>query len=269
MDKTLEEIRAEMIAKKDELLPEMNNPSVVAIWYLLCDLVAGVIKTFQDIFNHEKRQLEIERERQRYGKLDWLSREAKKFQYGDSLDWNKKTGQSSYSIIDESKQIIAIATASENNNGGLVMKVAKLDAGGLLVALDANEQIAFKGYMEDIKVSGTDIGVLSQNADVVSAVGKVYFDGNYMEATIRKGIMEVLETYRLSLGTEGIILFNDVVRIIRSVPGVDDVLFDDLTVTPFGQPLVKIERDYLLAAGYFNYADDMMDFIGFEPRYTV
>ena len=127
MNKTVEEIKQEAIAKKNELLPELNNPSLTAVWLLLCNLVAHVIHTFQSIFNDERAQFEIELERQRYGRDDWYAQEALLFQLGDPLIWNSKIGDFHYELIDAEKQIIAKASVNSNDQGGIVIKVAKID----------------------------------------------------------------------------------------------------------------------------------------------
>lgn len=266
MDKSLEEIRNEAIAKKDELLPELNNPSIVSIWYTLCDLMANVIKTFQDIFNDERVQFEEEIQRNRYGKENWYAQEVMKFQYGDDLQWDKEKAIYYYDAIDLDKQIVKKVSVRGDSEGTLLFKVAKL-VNGELAPLDPPELIALDAYIkDDIIVAGTNYSLLSQNGDIIDAEAEVFYDGAYKVADIQTAVEAALEEFRNGIDESGVVLRHDLVRKLRAVPGVYDVYFSYLSGRAHGQQAENIEREYLLSAGYFNFPNAMVDNWEFTPQ---
>ena len=135
--------------------------------------------------------------------------------------------------------------------------------------LSVAELNSFYNYIEEVKVAGTSIDVLSQDGDVIDSIADVFYDGNYTIEQIKENINSSLTNYRLGLNTGGIILKNELIKAVIETPGVDDILFTALTVTAFGQAADNIVREHQLTAGYFNYAEEMINNWTFTPRSVI
>jgi len=266
--RTLEEIEQQITDEKTSRLPELNSSSSTAIYRLWISIVALAIFTFEQIFEKDKNDLIDLTERRRYGTLNWYADEVKNFQFGDELVVNSITGQFYYEEDHPEKRIVVQSAVNEEvNSGALTMKVARLNNGDLAPLL-SDQMVALKNYLEQIKVAGTNIELLSLNPDEINLVAEVYYDGNLLPSDVSASIQEALVNYKENATFNGIILKNELIEIIRSIPGVDDVFFTTLTgKTSVGSPIV-ISRDYSALSGYFVFAPDFMDSWTFIPRFS-
>lgn len=267
--RTFEEIRNQIVIKKNELLPQLNSSSATAIWWLWANIAATAIFTFEQIFYTEKAALEKETEAKRYGSINWYALQVLKFQYGDVLVFDSDTGLFAYPVIDESKMIIARAAVNEGiQDKELLIKVAKYDVNDELVPLDAPEITALNAYLNDIRVAGVDFQVLSIPGDVIDGVADIYYDANYNLNDIQTAINNALTVYRDNFSFNGTLLKNDIIDVIRDVDGVTDVYFNTLTGQTGVLPAVTITRDYNTTAGYFNYQANWITNWNFIPKHT-
>ena len=264
--RTFDEIKEEIVNKKEDLLPSLTNTSSTSVWNLWADLSASVISIFETIFYNEKEYLITEIENKRYGSLSWLSDKCKEFQYGDSLTFGDD-GSIYYDVIDEDKQIVKQASIIENEDGSLLVKVAKETNGEFEPLEDLTELATFTNYIEQIKIAGTVITTLSLNGDVIDGLAQVFYDGVYTEEELKTNLTSSLEAYKNNIGFDGVIIKNDLIQIIRETDGIDDVLFSTLNVTGYGELAEELERTYTTKSGYFNYTNDWLDNWTFTPRY--
>lgn len=269
--RTFDEILQEIVAKKNEKLPEINSTSKVAIWWIWANIVASVIFTFEQIFYKELSALETYSRNQRYGTLLWWPPKIIEFQLGDSLVFNSSTGQHGYSAIDESKKIIKQAAIVEGLEGDLLIKVAKED-NGILVALDEVTELPHvKSYIREIKPAGTVTNIISVAGDEIGGTAIVYYDGNYLLTDIKTRVQAALDTFKYSIdfiNFNGVILRNEFIDVIREIDGIDDFELTYFYGKPFGASEIEIDRKYATLAGYFNYADNWIDNnFTFIPRY--
>lgn len=265
--RTFEQILQVIVDEKTVQLPELNSTSSTAIWRVWANIVALSIYAFEQIVYSEQSKLEKLAEMQRYGSIDWYKKKAKEFQLGDPLLFDSDTGLYSYALIDPLKQIVAsVAVGESDQDQELLIKVAK-DDGGVLVPLDSGELLLFNSYISEIRVAGVDFQGLSLEADVIDSVATVYYDGNYTLNDIQTAINDVLNTYKNDFSFNGVVLKNDVIRLIRNVAGIDDVLFSSFTGKQ-GQLLpAEVVRDYNTVSGYFNYEVGMLSSWEFVPRF--
>ena len=254
--RTYNEIYQSIIDKKNSTaeLSGLDSISQTAIWKLLAHLTATAIFIFEGILYSEKSIIETQIERSKYGFIDWYSTEALSFQYGDSLVFDNTTGVYSYNEIDKTKKIIARAAAIENPiTAQIGLKVAK-DSGGSLIKLTVDELTAFSSYINTIKVAGTNIIIISDDADIISINGTVKFNAQYSESDISTAINAALNEYKLNFNYNGIIRRNDIIEVIRDVEGVVDFIPSVLSVQASGSSSVAIDDEYETYSGYFNYS---------------
>lgn len=253
--RTYNEIYQSIVDKKNTTteLSEINSVSQTAIWLALAKLTATAIFIFETIVYSRESVLEKQIARSKYGFTTWYSIEGLKFQYGDSLVFDSEKGTYYYDEIDESKLIIARASTTENENTAQIKhKVAK-DSSGTLVKLLPAELIAYTAYMQFIKVAGTNISIISKDADIININGNVKYNSQYSEIDIKVAVATALDTYKLDFSYDGILRRNDIIQQIRAVNGVIDFVPTIISGQASGELAVPITEDYEAASGYFNY----------------
>lgn len=168
MARTIAEIYAEMIAAKeaDANLSGLTSTSKTAVWSLFFYIVAASIKFFESLLDIFKEDVEARAAEIPTGTLSWHASESKNFQYGDALELID--GVLTYAVIDETKQIVQLAAASENN-GLVTIKAAALDGGGNAIPLTTAEKTAFDGYWTNKRFAGTALQTISQDPDLLKA----------------------------------------------------------------------------------------------------
>lgn len=269
MARTFEDIRNQIAAKKNELLPQLSSTSATAIWWLWANIVATAIFTFEQIFYTEKAALEKETEAKRYGSVNWYALQVLKFQYGDVLVFDSDTGLFAYPAIDEGKMIVVRAAVNEGiEEKELLIKVAKKDTNNELVPLNASEITALNAYLNDIRVAGVDFQIFSILGDIIDGIADVFYDGNYNLNDIQTAINDALNIYRDNFSFNGTLLKNDIIDVIRDVNGVTDIHFSLLTGKSGSLNPIIITRDYNTTAGYFNYQANWITNWNFIPKHT-
>lgn len=174
MAQTIAQIQQEIIdtIQADTVLaPQLSSPSKTAIWRLISYVSAVASWLNQNLFDKHIAEVDDKLLKGQKGNLYWLSEKAKEFQYGHELIPFKDT----YAIIDDDAKIIAQCSVTENNDGKLIMKVAKLVNGNLAKLSDA-EFIAFSAYIERIKFAGVIINKVSADADLLQLNLRIRFD---------------------------------------------------------------------------------------------
>ena len=135
MSRTIKEIEDAIIAKREELIPELST-SQSAEWRLWIYIFAYGTWLFEQIMDLFKSDVEEILANKQPGSLTWMVEKAKEFQLGHSLTVNSK-GVLGYALTDEEAQIVKHASASENEDGDVLLKVAKVDSeSGELVPLN-------------------------------------------------------------------------------------------------------------------------------------
>ena len=165
-----QEIVGEVLA--DTTLSDLNSTSNVAIWRLWAFITA--VNIWLHEFNWVRYRVHLE-DAVRFAQphnVFWYHQRALEYQHGDSV--TVVNGAVVYDPIVAANRIIAAASVIEVN-GGLIIKVAK-DVNGELTALDAAELTGFSDYVDAYSDAGVNVQKVSQNADVLKVLAKVYYD---------------------------------------------------------------------------------------------
>lgn len=155
------------------LLDDLNTPSRVARWRLMLWVVATGIWALEKLWDAFYLEVEALAASSHVGTLRWYVDQALKFQYGYALSLNSE-GAWVYAVDDAASRIVVRAAAIENGST-VLLKVAKLSSGSL-VALSGPEKNAFIAYIDDIKMAGTVVNVLTDGPDYLKVVMDVYYD---------------------------------------------------------------------------------------------
>ena len=268
MARSITTIQNEIIAAKtaDSNLNSLNSPSAVAIWRLWSRIIAGAIETQEQLWDVFKAELEQIAREAVPGTADWLQKRVLEFQYSATNPQviSVIDGKATYSTIDASLRIVTRAAVVEQVNNRVLVKVAKDDGSGGLTPLAAQEVSALVSYLDAIGFVGIAIDTSSLFADRLKFQGTIFYNGQYVEATVKAAVITAIKAYLSSISItefDGTIVREELINAIQAVTGVTgvDTLNVVLTARPSSIPLtgavVTVQRTYITAAGYIIQED--------------
>ena len=142
---------------------------------ILFNVIAAILYVYVNLFEKHKEFIERRALEIRPGNIRWYGSISKAFQFGDALLYNEDSLVYEYENIDESKQIVKLASATESGQS-ILLKVANLDANGLPEKLEPNELSAFQTYIDKVKIAGVIVNCVSRDPDLLRAEYDVYYD---------------------------------------------------------------------------------------------
>lgn len=276
MARSVETIYNEMIIEKESLssldpleptgetysglLGSITSGSKTAIWRLVFYVVAYFAHLQEVLWDTFKAEVIDLVSKAKYGTLRWYVEISKQYQHGDVLTFTYNFP--GYAVIDPTKRIVTQASAIDDPgaNASIIVKVAK----GTLVLepLDAIELAAYTAYINQYKMAGIKVNVVSLNADQLQLSMIIGYDAIRPVADVQADVEEAIKSYLNSLPFDGRfrrLAFEDA---IQQVEGVD-------TITIIGmvglQGLVPelITQVYTAGAGYMEW-----DAVGSTISYT-
>lgn len=234
------------------LLASLNSTSKVAIWRLWAYITAVSIYTHEVLWDLFKVELDAIAANAIVGTLPWYQSQVFAFQNGDPLVYNSATGKYGYAAIDTAKQIVKRCSITEQQDGVLAFKVAKL-SGGLPVALSGPEQTSLAAYIKKVRFAGTRFTLISGAGDLLRITATIYYDGVIPAATIKANVEAAIITYVGSLPFNGEFLLSRLVDTIQAVTGVADVvLVTAATKQAVPDNYTTITRVHIPVYGYYQ-----------------
>jgi hypothetical protein len=198
---------------------------------------------------------------------------AKTFQYGDVLLDDLIEYQNGGATEDQiaQKQIIKQAAALEIA-GILVLKVAK-EVNGLLTPLNAQELIAFKSYMAEVKDAGIQVEVYSYQADRIRATIDVYYDPSVLSATGARldgsdtePMRKAFERYLKNLEFNGVFVRSKLEDYCQAVTGVFATQATLIETRRYDVSTYSaIDVLHQPFAGYYNVDTLTFNYIAYQP----
>jgi hypothetical protein len=214
-----------------QFLADLTTSSRVARWRHLLWIVAAAMWVHERLWDAAKAELLAIAASSHIGTLRWYVEKAKQFQYGyDLVIVNNVPG---YEVIDPSARIIARAAARENGTI-VLLKVAKL-VSGVLLPLSEDEELAFLAYMDDMKMAGTTLNVVSLPADLFRITATVYYDplvmlgdGTLILEPSVKPVEEAVDGYLANVPFDGRYRRSHIHDAMQAATGVVDVVVTNL-----------------------------------------
>lgn len=160
------------------LLADLTTPSRVARWRFMLWVVAVAIWVHERLWDAFRAEVEALAAGSHIGTLRWYVEKAKAFQYGHALVIENNVPV--YAVDDPASRIIARAAGKEQG-GYVLLKVAK-EVSGALVPLGESERAALDAYIDEIKMAGTIVNILTANPDLLLVSATVYYDPLVMTA---------------------------------------------------------------------------------------
>jgi len=262
MAQSTQEIYDAIIAEKESgnypELDELNSTSKVSIWRLWVWIFAFFSRNIEILFDQLKEWVISYFATRQVGTLIWWITELKKFQYGDELELI--SGVFQYATIDVEKQITSQA-AIEEENKVLKIKVAKL-VNEELSPFSSDEKLAIEGYISKIKLPGTFITVISQDAGELDLNLRIYYNPEISQTTIQSNTEAAIKDYLSSIVFNGKFVVNDMIDQLQLLSGVENPVFLSGTATEeFVAEPINIGDYYVSDAGFFKLNSVNIQFI--------
>jgi len=164
-----------------------------------------------------------------------------------------------YPVVDPTLRIITACSVTSDISQSVTIKLAK---GNPFQALSSLELSSAQGYIDEIGDAGIDYECVSLNPDQLYVDADVYYQGQYA-SVIQSTVIQAITDWLASLAVtkfDGKIKVSDLEDEIRNIPGVNDVVLNNVRARPdsvlfaAGIDLVLgtqvLQRQYSTEAGY-------------------
>lgn len=260
MARTIDDIQQQIITNV-QATPELagaTSTSKRAIWRLWTYVVAVAINLFeqlQDVFLAQSESIVALSAPQT---AQWVQDRAFKFQYDAT---NPQVIQlidlvPQYPVVNPDLRIVTRCSVRSTGSGRVQVKVAKSDPPE---ALDGLQLAALQSYMSLIGVAGIAYNCTTAAPDKLYVAASIYYKGGY-SAIISGTVIAAIEAYFAAIPFDGNMKLLDLEIAIKNVPGVNDVVFQNVSArydsTPYGtgtylvQNNTVISRQWATVAGY-------------------
>ncbi len=265
MARTLEEIQTEiktevrLNSELDKFLFPEDGGSSVSVFNLIIFIVSLAIFTFEVLIDTFKSDVEAASQQAPVGNPQWIQKQMFLFQNGDTITLDADFIPS-YTVFDESLQIIKFCSVQESFSSEINIKVAKLD-GGVAAPLTAGELTAVEDYYygsndtQGIGFAGVKAQFITQEPDRMAVTGLVTFAGQFVESLVKQAVIDVIDLHFANIGFDGIVFMN---RIVTEVEAIDGVINFNITnvaarahdVLLINATNIPINGTYEILAGY-------------------
>jgi hypothetical protein len=286
MDTRFNEIQSEVLAAKstaaelnalevlttsEQNILTVNATSKVSIWRLFVWIFSFVL------WSHEKIVLQNALNSRPQNLPNF---KAAVLNYHDGLELVWKNGSFQYEltgVIDaEDRKIIDRCAVLESNDGELVVKIAKDNAGNLEPVLPA-EELRIKNYLRQIKVPGVQIRLINKVADLLKGDFTIYVDPQIIDLTTGKllnvtgdiyPVKDAIDDYLANLEFNGAFVKDFFRSRIKESEGIK-LCTINLLQSKFGAfPYTDINEFKLAESGYFKFEDGQLN-INYQPYVLV
>ncbi|MCU7615673.1 hypothetical protein NZ698_00565 [Chryseobacterium sp. PBS4-4] len=241
MDKTFEEILAELQAEKEKKaeLNGLDSTSKTSIWLGLFKVIAYVFFNFMQAANLHLQEIRDLIANQKVFNLRRYRSEALRFQYGFDLinesDQFKPTYEDNgIDVIAtdeeiENSKIIKYAACNRVIDGGRAKIVMKIAPAILDDIFPAQVMAAVAKYIEEISPAGDHVTIINYLPDILKFAFKIKYDPMVLQAdgmniiTAKYPVQEAIETFLKNLPFNGELSVQRLETAILAVDGVEDL----------------------------------------------
>lgn len=217
-------------------LAAANSVSKRSIWGLLLFVQATAINVLEQLMDLFYANVAATVALSAPSTPQWLQAQILKFQYSATVPQVIQLINfvPAYPIVDPTLLLISrcsVTTTAISN--AVFIKVAKLSPP---VVLLSPEIAALQSYVNTIGVAGINYTVTSANPDNLFVQAAIYYQGAYV-AVIQANVIAAITTFLAGLPFNGVVKVSDVENTIRNVPGVNDVVLQNIVARRDQDPI--------------------------------
>lgn len=229
MARSIDTIQAQIIAtvqSDPDLSTQATSDSKRAMWRLWTRIMATAIAVFEQLQDVFKSELETLAASAIPGNAAWIQSMIFLFQYdADTPQIIQLINLiPQYPTIDPTKRIVTRCSVKTDIANNVKIKVAK---GTTPIALATAEVTALQSYINTVGTAGINYVVSSANADNLYVNADIYFQGQY-SSVIQTNVITTVSNYLASINFDGIVRLSDLESAIKSVVGINDVVFKNV-----------------------------------------
>lgn len=273
MARTVTEIKKEMTDKfmSDETLRTAygitgdetwdSTFSAVSIENIILYIVAVCAYTLEVLFDGFKQNVEDRIAQNIVPTIRWYHTQSVSFQYGDALIFDESIQSFRYASEEESKKVIKYCAVRDR--GGSIQVLVSGDSDGKPSVLSNDVLTAFKSYMNSVKIAGVILDIRSLPADSIEITAQVEVDPQQItEEGLRISdgsypIVDAVNAYLANIVYGGTFNKTKCVDAIQNVPGVTDVLLQQVRVKSSGGSYTVLEGNNYTAVGGCFVSDNL------------
>ena len=229
MARTIAEIQKQMLdnlAADSTLAPLLTSTSKRAIYTLWTFIVATSIALFEQILDVFTKHVETTVAKGSPSSAAWLQDQVFKFQYSADVPQVIQliNFAPQYPVVDETLRIVTRCSVTSDLANNVIVKVAKAEPPE---ALEALEVAALQQYVDTIGAAGITYLVRSTDPDRLYIQATIFYSGQY-SSVIQANVITALNNLLATLNFGGDIKVSEIERAILSVPGVVDVISNNI-----------------------------------------
>jgi hypothetical protein len=203
--------------------------SQAGIFNLIADIFAILTNVTEQLWDSLAIQINDTIVKGGVGTGRWWRERILEYQDGDVLKY--ANGRYYYDVINSEKYLVKFCSVTETANKTITIKVAKGDIPTKLTTPELTGGL--KDYVDFLRFAGTQINLVSLDADKFYCSANIYYSGQYY-ATIQDSVKSALTNYLNSISAgenfNGAVVVSDVQKAIQNVEGVSYVKLNEIGV---------------------------------------
>lgn len=231
-----------------QLKADVNNGSVVGRNRLIMWFVAYFMTLQQDLFALFKSDTKALALDGHFGTRRWFVAKALEYQYGDPLIFTRLDAY--YDPVVPENRIVSQAACVEL--GYKVIVKAIKTSGGSITPLSSDERNGLQDYFDELRPP-VQVEVRSADSDRLRFNAEVVTDAKLGTINVQSNVEAAVNNYLSTLDFNGAFSINKLRQAILSVPGVIDVVIDNVESRISGSNnWVQIPRIHISYAGWMT-----------------
>lgn len=270
MARSIAVIKNQILTEKaaQSSLSGLTSVSKTAIYNTWAYIIAVAINLLEQLIDLKVKSIETTVANRYSPSEKWLQAKIFEFQYDATTPQIVQIVNyvPTYNPVDTTKRIISRCSVKTNGQRIVDVKVARSEPP---VALSAPQLSSLIGYLNQggdgtqagagtgIGYVGVQFNVISDNPDKLYIKGTIKYNGQY-NAVIQTNVIDAINTYLANIPFDGQVKVISLIGAIKSVPGVSDILIDDLAMradaTLFANKTYLIQSNTQIYTTYPTYA---------------
>lgn len=234
MARSIQQIKQSIIEEKNKTTLSVikfkeEGGSQAGIFNLIADIFAILTNVTEQLWDLLQTQINDTIVKGGVGTGRWWRERILEYQNGDVLKY--ANGKYYYDVVNTEKQLVKFCSVTETANKTISIKVAKGDIPTKLTTPELTGGL--KDYVDFLRFAGTQINLISLDADKFYVSANIYYLGQYystIELSVKSALTNYLNSISAGENFNGAVVVTDVQKAIQGVEGVSYVKINEIRV---------------------------------------
>jgi len=256
MARSIAQIKQTIIDAKNQttlstILFKEEGGSQAGIFNMIADIFAILMNVAEQLWDSMSASISDTVVKGGVGTGRWWRERVLEFQNGDVLKY--LNGVYYYDVINAEKRLVTFCSVTETGSKTIQIKVAKGTTPTKLTTPELTGGL--QDYVDFLRFAGTQIDLISLDADKCYIEATVYYSGQYF-STIEDSVKSAITNYFNSISAgenfNGAVIVSEVSKAIQSVEGVSYVKINTIKVRQDTVPFASAYTLFNLSTGVNN-----------------